>query len=253
MRTTLLLLAFASLPLLGACGGNVATQPTGGAATTTSSSGVGGTTTDATSTTSTGTTSTSTSSSGTGGGAPHGCQSSADCNGKPCVPITPGGYMVCLDPVAEATSCAFPMGQNQCCKTADCPAGGGCYPAGSIQACGGAFPAFNECIADKCTTDADCIKSSSPAICAPAGAFGYPKRECITAYCHTDADCKAKPGGACVPIGGNPCCTLQIPGGLGCAYPGDCAAGAACPNNGLCQLDPSTGTSTCMMFQGCPP
>ena len=38
-----------------------------------------------------------------------------------------------------------------------------------------------------------------------------------------------------------------------CAYPGDCAAGTACPSSSICRLDTTTGTSFCQPFQGCPP
>ena len=36
----------------------------------------------------------------------------------------------------------------------------------------------------------------------------------MTAFCHTDGDCTAKPGGTCIPVGGNPCCSLDLPDGL---------------------------------------
>src|SRR6185437_5821899 len=138
---------------------------------------------------------------------------------------------------------------NQCCTTSDCTAGAGCYPAGEIQACGGAFPGYNICISDSCASDADCAKNE---ICAPAGAFGYPKRQCFAADCKMDADCTAKPGGACVPIGGNHCCSLPIPDGLGCGYPGNCAGGTSCPSGQECRLDTTSGMASCQPTNPCP-
>jgi hypothetical protein len=237
VRTFLLLTAFPSLIVLAACGSSRVSQPTGGAGPTGSSSSTGA--------------------GGSGGSGLRGaCQTSADCMGNPCAPITPGGYLVCLSPVASATSCESGMPPaNPCCTSTDCPAGAGCYADSKIKFCGGAFPAFNECIADLCTSDADCATSGAPQICAPAGAFGFPRRACLDAYCHTDADCTAMPGGACVPVGGNPCCSLVIPDGLACMYPGGCGPGAPCSDDdGTCTIDTVSGTSTCgPLMIGCPP
>jgi hypothetical protein len=235
MHAFRLLLAATTVVLAAACGNTVSTKSS-------SSTGVGGTSTGATSSSSS--------------GIFHAdCTTNADCKGDdPCSPITPGGYTVCLSPIPEETSCQMDGGSNQCCTTSDCPSGDGCYAARAVSFCGGALPMYNVCLGDGCTSDADCTSSSGTgAICAPAGAFGYPKRECLIAYCHTDADCTAKAGGACIPIGGNPCCGLVIPDGLGCTYPGDCASGTACPNDALCKLDPSTRAPFCQPFQGCPP
>jgi hypothetical protein len=239
------LFATLSLPLalstaLIACGSDV--NGTGGGTTSTSSSGGGATTSTTTSTTSTGS-----------GGAPHGdCKTDADCGGKTCAPLTAGGYLVCLDPIAEATSCDSSGPPNECCSSKDCAASGGsCYPAAQLDFCGGAFPGFNRCVADGCQSDADC---TTGAICAPAGAFGFPKRFCLNAYCHTDADCNAKAGGVCAPIGFNPCCSLKLPSGLGCAYPGGCQKDADCPSGNACTLDLNTGVGVCMPNgPGCPP
>jgi hypothetical protein len=96
-------------------------------------------------------------------------------------------------------------------------------------------------------------KCGPHSICAPAGAFGLPTTACLTAYCRVDADCTAKPGGACVLIGGNPCCTHPQPDGLGCVYPGDCQKDEDCPG-GSCNLDTTTGGSKCgPAGPGCPP
>jgi hypothetical protein len=251
MRALLLAGVPAMMLLFVACAGSVTretTQGSGGSASTSSSTGA-----DISNATSSASSASNTSSS-SGGGVHGDCHSDADCNGMPCVPLTPGGYLVCLEPVAEATSCQVMGSPNQCCTAADCPSGADCYPESAVEFCGGAFLPYNECIADACASDADCTKSGPQQICAPAGAFGYPKRECLAAYCHTDADCTAQAGGFCAPIGGNPCCSLEIPDGLGCVYPGDCADGTACPNEGRCGLDATTGTSTCSpMGPGCPP
>jgi hypothetical protein len=245
MRAPLTIFASAGVLALCACGSTVETGTGGNASTSTStSSGVGGSSTTSTSSSS----SASSSSSGVGG-APGDCQSAADCGGKPCSPITPGGYQVCLDPVAEATSCNTMGPPNECCTSADC-ATGACYPASKLDFCGGAFPAFNVCIADECQQDGDCAAGE---ICAPAGAYGYPKRYCLKAYCRTNADCTAKPGGACVPIGFNQCCALQLPAGLACAYPGACAKDSDCLG-GTCTIEPTQGIATCVPGgPGCPP
>src|SRR6185312_15335209 len=132
MRSFLFLGIPAVLGLVAACGSNVVSQQTGGASTSstthtgaggiastaasTAATGTGGATSSMFSSATTGSTTASTSSSGTGGGSAHGaCQTSADCGGNPCEPITPGGYLVCLTPVAEATSCQFMGPPNQCC------------------------------------------------------------------------------------------------------------------------------------------
>ena len=237
----LLSLVPAGLVALAACGAEVST-------------GTGGQTSSATGNTGASSTTSSNSTTGTGmGGGAHGdCQTDADCGGKPCVALTPGGYLVCLAPIAEVTMCDPSTPPNDCCSSADCVAAGmgSCYAASKLNFCGGAFPIDNKCVADACQSDADC---GAGTLCAPAGAFGYPKRFCLTAHCHTDADCAAKPGGACLPIGGNPCCSLNLPAGLGCAYPGGCSKDSDCPG-GTCTLDMNKGVGVCgPNGPGCPP
>ena len=170
-----------------------------------------------------------------------------------CAALTPGGYQVCLTVPPEATACQM-MGTDQCCTTADCATkgGGGCFGSQNLQFCGGAQLQSNQCVADGCTSDADCVKNVGPAICAPAGAFNSPKRFCLTAYCKTDADCSAKPGGACLLIGNNDCCKFASPDGLGCVYSGDCVKNTDCPMGDSCTIDP-TGRSMCKQGVGaCP-
>jgi hypothetical protein len=122
-----------------------------------------------------------------------------------------------------------------------------------LQFCGGAQIQANLCVADQCKTDADCVKNSAPAICAPAGAFSSPGRACLNAWCKTDADCTAKAGGACLLIGNNPCCKYPQPDGLGCVYPGDCTKDADCPMGDACHIDTGTGESHCTQAIGaCP-
>ncbi len=143
-------------------------------------------------------------------------------------------------------------GGDACCDSTECT-GGSCYAAADLQFCGGAFPEFNVCSADACVSDADCTASSPSSLCAPAGAFGQPKRFCLTAYCKTDADCTAEAGGLCRLVGGDPCCSHPAPDGLGCVYPGGCAVDADCPNEGTCNLD-ATRVGTCGAPDvGCPP
>ena len=235
----------AALLALAACGGQVSTAGSGGhtSGTTSSSS-------------SSGSTSSSTSSTSSSGTSTHGdCQTDADCSGKTCAPLTPGGYKVCLSFPPEATMCQVMGPPNQCCTSADCASqgGGGCYSAMELQFCGGAQPLYNECIADKCQTDVDCGKVYPPQACIPAGAFDFPKRACFTAFCHTDADCTASPGGACLLVGSNPCCSHPAPSGLGCVYSGGLHKDADCPN-GSCTLNLGKGVSVCGPPHGpCPP
>lgn len=188
-------------------------------------------------------------------GGPHGdCQTDADCGGKPCVPLTKGGYKVCLSFPVEATICPTGGAGDECCASADCATtnAGACYSGADLQYCGQWFPsALNRCVKDACQSDDDCSSplSSAPGICAPAGAFGHPKRACLTALCHTDADCTAKAGGACLLIGNHDCCTLPAPEGLGCAYPGDCVHDADCPS-GSCTLAKADGP-VCTRVEAC--
>jgi hypothetical protein len=219
---------------LAACGGNVVVDH-GGAG----GAGVGGSTAS------------NSSASGAGGvcsKSPGDCATDADCPGGSCAPLTPGGYRVCLDIPPPATSCSTPM--DQCCSAADCPNGAPCYSTDVITLCKGgpAMPIFNECVADACATDADCLGGMAPQICAPAGAFGNPLRSCFRANCHTDADCTAAPCGACVTVSST-CCA--VPAGLACVYPGGCRKDADCGAGNSCQIDSSSGASHCV--SGLPP
>jgi hypothetical protein len=219
-----------------ACGGNVV-DGTGA-----STAGTGASTTG----TGASTTGTGASTTGTGGGSPAGdCTTDADCGTGTCAPLTPGGYLVCLDIPPAATSCSSPMSsQDQCCTSTDCKSGQACYSTGTLTECAGgpAIQIYNECVGDQCESDADCT-GATPQICAPAGAFDYPMRACFTAYCHTDADCMAQPGGACVTVS-QPCC--DVPGGLACVYPGGCRKDTDCGDGNTCEIDPTTGTGECM-------
>jgi hypothetical protein len=240
MRFTLLRLsALAPLALLlSACDGDVDASGTAAA-------GGGGATSSVSSTTAT---------TGSGGGGPAGdCQSDADCGGSPCAPLTPGGYRVCLSFPTEVTECQA-GGGDLCCSSADCQANGGgtCYFAADLQFCGGAYPDFNTCVLDGCQNDEACAMGQNLAICAPAGAFGNPARACLVAYCRVDADCTAKPGGACLLVGGDPCCSHPAPDGLACVYPGSCVRDADCPD-GACDIS-ADGESVCgPPSPGCPP
>lgn len=229
----------------------VSTTAAGGATSTTGTQGTNATTGTHATTATTGTQSTGTS---TGSGVSHGCKSSADCNGNPCVPLTPGGYQVCITLPPEATTCTDPM-TDQCCTSADCASkgGGSCYAAMYLQFCGGAQLLSNMCVKDGCMSDADCAGFGEPAICAPAGAFNEAKRQCFVAYCKTDADCTAKPGGACVVVGNNNCCKLPAPSGLACVYPGDCIQNGDCGTmQQQCAINTMTHESQCQMTVGCP-
>jgi hypothetical protein len=232
-------LTFSLAVTLAACGGTVVPGSGSTASTGASTTGTGA------STTGTGA-STGTSTTGAGGGSPLGdCQTDADCGTGTCAPLTPGGYLVCLDILPPITSCTSPMSKNQCCSSADCKSGQACYSSGVLTECSGgpAVQIYNECVGDACASDADCTGGASPQICAPAGAFDHPVRACFTAYCHTSADCTAHPGGACVTVT-QPCCA--VPGGLACVYPGGCRKNADCGENGPCQIDPPTGTGQCL-------
>ena len=193
--------------------------------------------------------------SSTGGGVspPTGeCKTDADCVVGTCTPITPGGYLVCLNPPPEATSCVSPMAKNQCCTSADCHEGK-CYSTATLPHCAGpAGPVYNECLRDQCETDADCVRDAGgpPQICAPIGIYDYyAVRTCIPAYCRTNADCTAHPQGVCVLLS-QPCCSIMA--GLGCTYPGGCGAGTGCGMQHPCVLNPETGTAECSDGGICP-
>jgi hypothetical protein len=219
--------------MIAGCGSTVVTGSGGsGGGTTSSSTGMG------------------TSSASTGGGVHGDCMTNADCGSGMCVPITPGGYLICVDDPMQATTC--PMGST-CCTASDCTPNGGCYEAMDLQFCGGAQLGGNGCAADACQKDSDCTTQFGPGLCTPSGAFGLPKRQCLAGFCRTDADCNAKPGGACMLVGENPCCSHDQPNGLGCVYPGDCVKNADCGGTNQCQLDTATGGSHCTQGPGgCP-
>jgi len=245
MRFLTFSLAVAGAFCLAACG-NVIVDSSGttgsGAGTTGSGAGTTGT---GGSTTATGGSTTS----GCGGSTAGDCQTDADCMGGTCAPLTPGGYLVCLDVAPPATSCAVPKTpMDQCCTSADCKGGKACYSTGVLTLCLGGPPPeiYNACVSDQCQSDADCAAGTAPAICAPAGAFNYPLRECFTAYCRTDADCTAQPCGACVTVS-QPCC--GVPAGLACVYPGGCSKNADCGQGSTCQIDPAKGAGVCTTAQ----
>src|SRR6185437_7740845 len=196
----------------------------------------------------TATNSASASSSSGGGGAPSSgdCQTDADCPGGPCVPLTPGGFLVCQEPPSQATSCTGPL--DQCCPDTKsyCPNGEGCYAGPLVPACSGTpMPMHNQCGADQCEKDIDCAPDQ---ICGLAGTLGLEIRACVTAYCKIDADCEAYPGGVCAPVL-DPCCSTSA--GLYCVYSGHggCRSNADCsptPNQPARYCAPSSdGTATC--------
>jgi hypothetical protein len=180
---------------------------------------------------------------GVGGGSTGDCATEADCGGAPCAEVTPGGFKVCLSSPPEATACGANQPQDQCCTSADCSKGK-CYLSTSFPYCGGpAMAEYNLCAADQCASAADC-KGDLPAICTPAGAFGWPVRECVVALCETNADCNAKQNGYCAPVN-TTCC--NVPAGLACVYPGGCRADADCASDGSkhCELDQSSKSGVC--------
>jgi hypothetical protein len=159
---------------------------------------------------------------GSGGAILGDCASDADCPNGPCVEVTPGGFLVCVDPPAEATMCSG-SGFDECCTTSDC-AKGTCFPWPLTPYCGGPQPIdHNVCGADQCSTDAEC---GAGMICSLAGTLDTKVRLCVLAYCKTAADCTDEPGGYCAPVDG-PCCGGSA--GLFCVYPSD-----GCRNNGDC-------------------
>jgi len=159
---------------------------------------------------------------GSGGAILGDCGSDADCPNGPCVEVTPGGFLVCVDPPAEATMCSG-SGFDECCTTSDC-AKGKCFPWPLTPYCGGPQPIdHNVCGADQCSTDAEC---GAGMICSLAGTLDTKVRLCVVAYCKTAADCTDEPGGYCAPVDG-PCCGGSA--GLFCIYPSD-----GCRNNGDC-------------------
>src|SRR5262245_4284143 len=116
MRLLLSALVPLGLCAFAACGGGAGNTGSGGSSSTSTSTG------DATTSTSTSGTTSSTTSTGTGGSTHGDCHSDAECMGKPCQPLVPGGYEVCINPIAEATSCNTMDPPNECCTSADCAA-----------------------------------------------------------------------------------------------------------------------------------
>jgi hypothetical protein len=236
------------------CGGNVVVDrggATGTGATGTGATGTGTAGTSAIGTGATGTGTTGTGTTSTCTSPPAGdCTTDADCHGGTCAPLTPGGYLVCLNVPPPATPCPTSLG-NECCTSADCTQGKKCLPNKSFPNCGKGEPLANLCAHDFCTTDAQCVAGANtgPQICNPAGAVGFPVRTCFTAYCRTDADCTAHPCGACLPIPGT-CCAVSD--GLACVYPGGCSKSTDCGQGDACQIDPMTGTSACLPAPPCP-
>jgi hypothetical protein len=146
----------------------------------------------------------------------------------------------------EATACNMPMGEipDECCTSADC-AKGKCYLNTYLTdyLCSGGVSPSNVCVADACSSDADCGQGGV-SICAPAGTIG-PARVCLPAYCHTNADCTSDGHGLCAPVV-SPCCTTTL--GLACVYAGGCATSADCGDAGtsVCTLDTPSGTGKCV-------
>lgn len=168
--------------------------------------------------------------------ADRGCRSDVDCpSGGVCTKYTPNGPAGCAYKAKPATSCTSPDNpREECCSSVDCPAGS-CFSqvVGVGIACGlGGFDTINQCLSDRCQTDADCPETE---ICAPLGMSG-PVRHCIAAACRSDADCTAAPGGACVAFAESCCTTYHAQAQqLACVYPSDgcqknedCAAGQVC-------------------------
>jgi hypothetical protein len=214
----------------------------GGASSTSSSSGFatggGSSSSSASSATSASSSaSSSSSSSGGDGGAPitGDCHTDADCPGGACVPVTPGGFLVCQTPPVKATVCGST--QDQCCAGKPCPGNVPCYAGPLVPFCAGIpMEPYNQCAVDQCTQDAEC---ASGQICALAGTLGVKIRACVAAACKTAADCTTVPGGVCAPVQ-DPCCNTTA--GLYCVYPGGCRSNADCGPGQYCQASGDQAT-----------
>ncbi|MFT3766484.1 MAG: hypothetical protein QM820_13370 [Minicystis sp.] len=242
------------------CGGSAGNGPTGtggaggyassssgstSATTSTGAGGAGGTASSSSSSSaSVGSTSSSAASSSSSSGdydagvfPPHGdCYADADCPSGRCVPVTPGGFLVCATPPVKTSTCGSDL--DQCCADKPCPNGEPCYDGPLVPICAGVpIQPHNQCAVDQCSQDVDCADGQ---ICAPAGVLGLKIRACVTADCKVDADCNLVPGGMCAPVQ-EPCCGTSA--GLFCVYPnGGCRSNADCPSAQFCQTSGSQAT-----------
>ncbi|NUP09109.1 MAG: hypothetical protein HOW73_23915 [Polyangiaceae bacterium] len=149
------------------------------------------------------------------------CSSSADCDGQPCVEVTPGGFKACVIAPIEATECTVP--EDECCTTSDC-AEGICVSSATFPWFGPGEPApFNLCATDLCSVDADC--SYEGEICAPAGTMGRPVRACVATRCKVSSECTEFGQGACLPVE-EPCSGDIL--SLECVYPEGCRENEDC-------------------------
>ena len=159
------------------------------------------------------------------------CASPADCEGRPCVELVPGGWRVCEDDIPEATSCTGSE-LDECCETADCSEGA-CYEAPVVPFCGGILPApRNVCASDLCENDGDCTGAANR-VCLPANVLDRPVRSCFFASCRQDDDCSAEANGRCMPVR-DPCCGNWS--ALTCVYDDGCRTNADCPG-GHCRVN----------------
>jgi hypothetical protein len=216
------------------------TTGTGGSTSSSSGSHGGSTSTSSSSSSS------SASTSGTGGGLPtiHGdCHLDSECASGKCVPVTPGGFLVCVVTPVKATTCNTSL--DQCCPTQKpCANNAQCLVGPLVPVCTGLpQPPHNQCAVDQCMKDVDCAPGQ---ICALAGTLALEIRACVDAHCKVDTDCTAHPGGICAPVV-EPCCGTTA--GLFCVYPqsGGCRKNADCtaqPGT-YCAPDPTSGTASC--------
>jgi hypothetical protein len=185
---------------------------------------------------------------GPGPGEEGECETSADCDGLPCirVPDEPGGYWICQTPPhEEATECTSPYpGMDQCCESSECTDGlnGACFFTGTFTPfCGVPEPLpHNMCVYDECNSDFDCIEMDRGNVCMPADLYGWPRRRCGWGTCAVASDC---PGGYCAPLS-DYCCPSHIQGFF-CIYPGSCATDADCEGWDSCVGDWETGGTRC--------
>ena len=166
------------------------------------------------------------------------CDSSADCDGRPCVELFVGGWRVCEDPNREATSCTgSPL--DECCDSSECAAGA-CFEVPLVPRCMGVIMMpRNVCAEDQCADSSECVGVLNT--CFPARVLGRAIAACGIANCQTNADCTAEPGGYCAPVR-EPCCGVFR--SLTCIYPGDCRSTADCPSGSYC--DVMGGRATCI-------
>ena len=166
------------------------------------------------------------------------CTGSADCDGRACLELRPGGWSVCEDELVEATSCSSTPALDSCgCPsegTPPCEGGQTCVLSPIAPFCGGISPApTNTCSIDLCSSDGEC---GDDQFCLPGPVMGRKARACFGMACATNDDCA--PGSVCAPVA-EPCCGSFTT--LACVAPDGCRTSADCPSGETCHVRDGEG------------